>query len=509
MYLARNFLNVLNILFSFLFRYKNVLILLILLEVSFLIRMHQWYPVSFHDESSRDYLVANHIYKYHEFPLTGPHDEGRYFLRNSPFYYYFLASLLYIQDSLNFLERVNVLLQLANIVIIYLLAKRLFGIYSALLSSAVFALGNYFISQSSILWQPYIMQPFVNLSYLLLIIAYQKRNYSLLIVSVITFLLAATLHRSTLAQLPVMLLLIFFILKSWKAHLVTYISTVITFVAINLLLYLPVLFSNLRSIDTAQSLIINTEREKLSPLLPGILLVLISYLILGKGTHRRISSIIMTAIFLQFSLAAFFGLTDIRYLTPILALFVILVSAATIQVCQRSRLHNVIGIVLFVLVISKLSPNLHSEFINSLRVGKKADFPPAAVVVNKVAEIKKTENFPDYNFFRVVTYRNGNRYGRIEAAFWVSLEKNLNQKFVAIDENTLLSNTFYDINNYYETNNNNYYFVICYEYHSLEHINEYCLNSFLRENKNFSIVNLIYQGVIHENISIYLMKKND
>lgn len=496
--------NQLAYIFSILFRYKIVLILVILIEVSFLMRLHQWYSISFHDESSRDYLVANHIYKYHEFPLAGPHDEGRYFLRNSPFYFYFLSMFLYIQDSLNFLELVNISLQLANILIIYLLAKRLFGIYPALLSSTIFALGNYFISQSNILWQPYIMQPFVNLSYLLLVIGYQKRKYSVLITSLVIFLLSATLHRSALAQLPLMLTLIFFILKSWKANLVTYISTAITFIVINLLLYLPVLFSNLGSINTAQSLIINTSREELSRLLPGILLVLLSYLLLGKGTHRRISFIMMVAIFLQFSLAAFFGLTDIRYFTPILALFVILVSAAIIQFCQRSKLHNLIGIALVVFVITTISPNLYGKFINSLRAGKKADFPPAAVVVNKVVEIKKTDKFPDYKFFRVVTYRNGSRYGRIEAAFWVPLEKNLNQKFLTVDENTLLNNTFYDINNYYETNSNNYYFIICYEYHNLDHINEYCLNNFLRENKSFSIVDLIYQGIVHENISIYL-----
>lgn len=168
--------KIISSLFSMLYRYRAALIVLILLEISFLIRLHQWSSVAFHDESSRDYLVANHIYKYHESPLAGPHDEGRYFLRNSPFYFYFLALPLYIHDSLFFLEILNILLQLATIVIIYMLAKRLFGSSAALLSSAIFALGNYFITQSNILWQPYLMQPFVNLSYLILVIGYQKRK---------------------------------------------------------------------------------------------------------------------------------------------------------------------------------------------------------------------------------------------------------------------------------------------------------------------------------------------
>jgi len=493
--------------YSLIFRYKFLLVLIIFLEVSFLIRIHQWSLVAFHDENSRDYLVANHIYKYHEFPLAGPGDEGRYFLRNSPFYFYFLASFLFMQDSLNFLEMVNIFLQLANIVIIYLLAKRLFGVYPALISSAIFAFGDYFVSQSNILWQPYIMQPFVNLSYLLLAIGYQKRNYPLLIIAVIIFLLAATLHRSAIAQLPLIILVILLILKSWKAKLMIYVSTVITVIVVQLLLYLPVLFSKLRTaLDVPY---FNRNLEKLSPFLPEVLLVLVSYFILSKSPHKRISFIIMAAIFLQLCVAAFFGLTDIRYFTPILALFVILVSAAIACSSYIRKLPNIIRVALAILIIYSVSPNLYSKFTNSLEGSKKADFPPTATVVKKVVEIKKSENFPDYKFFRITTYRNGNKYGRLEGAFYVPLEKMLNQKFVAVDENALLfNNTSYVINNYYETNNDNYYFLVCYEYKNLAMINEYCLNSFLQDNKNFDIIDLIYQGIVHENMSIYLLKKN-
>ena len=483
-----------------------MLVLIIFLEASFLIRLHQWNGVSFHDESSGDYLVVNHIYKYREFRLTGQPDAGSYVLNSSPFYLYFLTLFLYIRDSLNFLELVNILLQLANIVIIYLLAKRLFGIYPALISSAIFAFGDYFLSQSNILWQPYIMQPFVNLSYLVLAIAYQKRNYTLLIISVIIFLLAATIHRSAIAQLPLIILLILLILKSWKANSITYIATLINIVVVQLLLYLPVLFSKLVVTYTGQP-IIDRNLEKIFPFLPGILIVLLSHFILCKGANRRISFVIMTAIFLQLCVTAFFGgQTDIRYFTPILALFVILVSAAIVRITKNSKLYNIVGIILVALVIYRLSPNLYSKFISSLEVGRKADFPPAVMVIKKVAEIKKLENFPDYKFFRIISYRNWNKYGRLEAAFYVPLEKTLNQKFVAVDENPTL---FYNIHGYYETNSDNYYFVICYEYRrNLERINEHCLNSFLEENKNFDIVDVIYEGILHENMSIYLLKKN-
>lgn len=214
---------------------------------------------------------------------------------------------------------------------------------------------------------------------------------------------------------------------------------------------------------------------------------------------------------MQFGIAVFWGLTDIRYLTPILGLFVILISAAIIQFFRKSKLYKIIGLFLIILTIYIAAPKLINNFTSSLESKKKIDFTAVNVVVSKVMEIKSTEKFLDYNFFRIVTYRNGSKFGRLEGVFWAALEKTLNQKFVSVNENEkdISKNTFYDINNYYETNDDKYYFVVCYEYKNIEDINKRCLNYFLGENKNFSIINAIYQGVVQENISIYVAKRNN
>lgn len=74
----------------------------------------------------RDFLVANHIVRYGEIPLTGPDNKFGSTL-SSPFYFYFLAMFLLINDNIVFLGVINIFLQFFLLILVYFLARNLFG----------------------------------------------------------------------------------------------------------------------------------------------------------------------------------------------------------------------------------------------------------------------------------------------------------------------------------------------------------------------------------------------
>lgn len=506
--------------------YFETLIFIIILEISLLIRLHQYYSISYFDESGRDYLIAHHIVKYHEFPLVGPPDEGRYIFRNGPIYHYFLAVQLLIKDDPFFLGISNVLLQMINIGIIYFIAKRLFGSIPALLASTVFAVGDYFLSQSAYIHQPNIMQPFANLSYLLLVIGYKKRQYFFLLASVTILLIAASLHRSAVVQIPLMLGLIFVILRSWRVGLKKYLLIAGTTITILYLLYLPVLVSTSRLVDDdpishTQSYLSGLEffyafRENISIFLKHIFVgekifnPHISYLIpifiatsfiyffirrfhkfgTKVNLHKELIYlfIISAAIFLQFTIAVLLGFTQIRYFTPILGVFIILISVVIIKVGSLGHFCKLLALVLTGFIVYSTSPNLYNNIYSSLTDNHLVPqgFHPAFSIQDKIVEIKEKERRKDFNFFRIITYRSNHIYDVINASFLVPMEKKLNKKFTKIDENFL--------NNFTQINDEDYYFVICYEYENLTDAETNCLKKFILERQQYAIDSLVYNG---------------
>lgn len=514
--------------FYLLIRYKAELLLLVLLEISLLIRVYEYnyLPSYFFGEPVRDYLIAHLIYKYHEFPLRGVFDTGANFLPNSPFFYYFLSFFLFIKDDYYFLDKINLILQLANIIIIYLLAKKLFNVPTALIAASVFAVGDYFVSQSKMVWQPYIIQPFANLSYLVLAISYQKRSYPILIISMIIFILTITLHRSALAQLPLLLVLIFLILLSWKAKIEKYFYVIAVFIATILLLYLPVLYLSIfvGKLSSGQEVpnpggFFHFLLQNISLFLESIFAgkifpvqystplsiigfsLLVYFLFKKDNPYRKVIFVIVIAILLQLLLATGFRFTpQIRYFTPIMGLFVILISFILFQTGKGSKFNNLIGVILFALVIYSVSPNLYNKLNASLKISQKAVLFSTLAVIDKVAKIKTAENLSTAKFFRIISYRNNREDGRIDAAFWIPLEKVFNEKFVTIDDKSI-------VKHYSETTRDDYYFIICY-YDSNNYkvnIEQACINEFAKTHKNHQLTDLVYQDIQY--LSVYLAKK--
>lgn len=120
----------------------------------------------------RDYLVSSHIVSFGELPLRGPDGYSETLLPASPLYYYLLVPVLLIHRSIAALNIVNFVLQIAFLLILYHLARRLFDRNTALLSLCIAAVTPAFIDQTKVAWQPTIAQPFLYGGYILLLRAY-------------------------------------------------------------------------------------------------------------------------------------------------------------------------------------------------------------------------------------------------------------------------------------------------------------------------------------------------
>ena len=176
-------------------------------------------------EGSRDYLIARHIAQYHEFPLTGP-STLIHPLLSSPIYYYFISLFLIIKDSVLFLVSVFILFQLLTITLIYKIAKS-FNPGTALIAALIFSFSVYILERSGNIWPNYAMQPFVNLSFFLLLLAYLRKSYKLLLFSTFIALFAAALQHSAFAMLPLLIIFVFLILKQQDKSIVHYLGVLL------------------------------------------------------------------------------------------------------------------------------------------------------------------------------------------------------------------------------------------------------------------------------------------
>lgn len=164
-------------------------------------------------EIGRDYLVASHVVDYGDFPLQGPNNSLVKFLPHSPFYYYFLASLLSVNNDVLFLKTANIYLQLVSIIAIYLLAKAMFGSKTALLASAFLMLNNRTLYSFAYHVHPGFVNPFLSLSYLLLFIGYLKKELIFVLISIFLFVSSAALHMGPVIVLPAYALAGLFVLR--------------------------------------------------------------------------------------------------------------------------------------------------------------------------------------------------------------------------------------------------------------------------------------------------------
>lgn len=166
---------------------------------------------------AQDYLVANHIVAYKEYPLVGPANRIYPTVSTSPFYYYFLALPLLVHNSMFTLGYVNILGQIVTIIALYFLAYTLFSPGVALLAGLLLVGNQQLIDNSFYMSQPWAAEPFFYSSYLLLAIGYTRKNYAAIVGSSVLFMVAIGLGLFGFPLLPVYLLFVYFALREAMA----------------------------------------------------------------------------------------------------------------------------------------------------------------------------------------------------------------------------------------------------------------------------------------------------
>lgn len=475
------------------------------------------YPLSFGfiwGDGTRDYLIANHILKYQEFPSLGPFNllfnSGIY---GSPLYFYILALMLFFFNSPLTLSVINILLQLAVIVLIYLITKNLFGETTALVACILFSFNLEVLHHSDFIWQPYLMQP---VSYLALFFLsnnlIQKADFKLFL-SLFLLALAIALHNSAFPWLPVFLLGGMLILKRNHKPSKYYLCVILTLVISTIIFYLPVALYTLRhfnqislgsndivvqSIWEYYSNLLSNSRELLSSFglqfqeAPLFILVLMTiwyfFKIKDNTNQKKLTFLILILILLPIIFASFFNKLRLHYL--ILSMGTLCIFTAKI-ISSFSRIKVIISILLFLFFFKVFS----SDFI-LLKDSKKpfVNYKSVETITDNIKDelilTQKKDGFSDFSFFQVRSFAKAREvfyYPVLDTILLVPLENKLNQKLAKVSDNSPY--------NHVQIGGNQYLLVTCYQVR--------CLETFKKQHPQYAILKKLYGSYL---ISIYLAK---
>lgn len=131
-------------------------------------------------DSGRDVLVAKHMATYKQNLLTSPNAfGGKGLINNSPVYYWFLAIVWFICNSLESILLFFIAIGIVNIVLSYLLFRECGNKKFSLLFALFVSTDNTFIYLSRMIWQPHLLPFFQLLSFLFLFKGVKDSKYYL------------------------------------------------------------------------------------------------------------------------------------------------------------------------------------------------------------------------------------------------------------------------------------------------------------------------------------------
>lgn len=521
----------------------------ILLIISLLIRIanFNFQDLQYNLDGYRDYLVANHIIIYHEFPSTGPYNHYKPELKNSPTYFYLLAGFLIIQNDVLFLALVNIFLGLLTILLIYLLAKLMFSKSTGLLAAILFSFSQISIHQSIFyIWQPWVMQVFTLLGLLLLLYSYQKKNYPLLLSSIVIFIFSCSLYYSAFSLLPIFMLLVFYILKKQKKNNLYYVGVIETSLISILIFYLPTLiylidekvailplvpakgliplknflpeFLSLSALFT-DSYLFNFGRSifSINNLIILIVLVSFSYIINSSkdATKKAYYLILLFSILIPLVFVTLFQLNRppqpqttppiyglIHYFTISYPLLTILIADIIGSVFPKNPIIIAPKLLIAITIISLSSPFLYrylDNLPNKLFTKRQTQVPAVDAIRNEVVKMKYEEDLKNINFFQIRYYLRGRDIPIIDnSTFWVILEKDLNTKLTRISD--------ISTENFEPIGSDQIIFVVCNDYLNEIEEKNLCTDIFLKQNTIYSLTEKIYSTFPY---SVYIAKRNN
>lgn len=506
----------------------KILLLSFFLYLLFVRLVNLDYPLH-NGELSRDYLVARHIAFYNEFPLTGPSNQVFTFLRSSPLYYLFLAGFVNLYDDILFLGIINILLQSITIGIVYSIAALSFDRKTGIISAVLFGVSYTNFDQSQAAWQPFLMQPFANTSFLMLLLWYKKKNYLFLILSILTLLIAEAFHHSVLSLMPVFFACIAFILWSKEHRFLRVGGVIATFFSVFLLIYFSSLLYGARNrLDVSNFVgsgyVFHSPSEFAASLwhngmmlvdafffqrwvpilsLNSMLLILsigcVVFTLIRDDDKTKQKLLLFGIIFIMQPVIVL-SLTNaqvfVHYFTAVFGLLTILI-ALSIRFCFSGGVFRTMAAIGIFLVLVYI----FSQHFSTLRF---ASYPKpnlasvAAMTRNISAEIKaiqEKDGFEDLQFFQVRTYLSGSPYPNHEAFLWAPLEKEFDRPFTRLVDWG---------NSYQSTSRDEYIFLACIGYPTDYVAERFCRDEYLKLHPQFVIESQIYGD---ERLSVYKSKK--
>lgn len=477
------------------------------------------YPIN-SGETHRDYIIGRHIILYKELPLMGPccvfnSVFGK--IHYSPVYYYLVATVLTLKDNILFLGTFNIVLQIIGLLFVYYLAKIIFSKETALITLILFSFGWEVLRQSSFVWAPHLMHPFISLSYIFLATSYIKKSFTHLLFSIFVFVLASSVHNSGFAVLPAFILLAFLILKNQKSSFSRYVYATTVTVGTLLLFYLPWVIAlgkqdgilTKKFIDLSPHQFSNKLIEVTISLFSSFNLSVVSILaitvgivyltLIKKGYNKKIYLLVLTGTITQFLiLASSFKATIWKhYLTPVFPLFIILISEVINSVFNRKLLFIAVKLLIIFVLFKTITYNFRYISNSVYSLNNLNNFQTVKSATNaiqkEVLNIKDNEGYQNLDFFTIKSYApNVETPGLQELVFWSNLEKSLQLKFLKVTSMGDLT----------VLNNDSYLFLICQDKPLRSYIIDECLSS-LKYDQYHILKNIYYR----EPLSIYLAKK--
>ncbi len=488
--------------------------------LAILLRLNAFQEASYHYHAdySRDYLVANHIFSYCEIPLTGPDSNPIGEALSSPLYFYLLTIPLFISNNILSLGWLNFICQGFSLIAVCLLSKKMFGKETALLTLIFFGLSAEIINHSIYLWQPYIMESFLYVSFLFLILAAQQKRVFFLCSSIVMLLVAAALHNSVYALLPTHIFLTWHILRTlyhdtWEKLKIFSIYFIILF-----LIYLPsvinysknsknttnftFLFSSIfsqlfsytnnlveRTILFSKIFFI-TENGMLYLAYILLFFVLLCFYLYSIKEEKKAFFLVLVLLIVQF-LFLLALLPPVlpnpfphRYFIPIFGVFIIILAEIITSVSAKNYF---LKVVLTLLFLYALSPNL-VERSKTMAFAISKDplhffylqyqpSPMVQAVKRRIIDIKYRKKKDSFGFFQ---FRNYDLYNQNNDIFYAALEKELGAKLTEISDT--------ERRDYKPITNDSYIFVICAQQDQIPQ----CLRDFLKQNPRNQHPQLVY-----------------
>lgn len=504
---------------------KNYLLVIILAAGIFLRLNNFDYPLV-SEETNRDFIVARHIYRYQEIPLTGPNNGTLPLVGNSPVYNYLLAWLLFVRDDFMFLGILNILFQVLAVVLWYSMTMKSFGKGTGVLVAVFLSLASVFVDTAIWPWQPYVMFGFYTLATYLLFKFYLQRKMRYLMWSLVVLAFSSAIHMSVVAIWPAFFVTTFISMRLQNKKPTEYIFTAAVFIFSLFVFYSPLIFGDLfltnSYVGIYEKLTVQGNRyflslaERIHLLLESlsihntILFLAISlgplYLVWQKNTLQKI-------IYLVFWLAAasyliVFSMIDGRFfnqhLYPVLPIFVVVISESFYKLSSVSNLTVVLKKIIIVFLALILFRGSTSQ-INIFKFEKlKAINNITTELSEEILKLSKDANYTNLNFFqfKVFTPQENHWFeGNMsiaDAVYWLNLEKSLNYKFVTVSD-------YGSESGYRLLNDDRYIFLACVYYKSEVEERSDCLKRFSEENPQYTLIKKV--GRTNYGQSFFLYKK--